>query len=400
MAISSTCDALIVGAGPAGAAAAWALARAGLHVVLADRHSFPRDKVCGDALIPDALGAIDTIGLRPAIDAESARLRELRVYAPSGAHVSLAGDFCCLPRVRFDELLVDAARAAGATIAERMTAVAPLVDRGRVSGAAFTSSSGTADVRASMTLLATGANATAMSAFGLQAPLRPNAVAGRAYFRVPERIASRFQYLCIAYQESLCPGYGWIFPGPDRRFNVGVGFFSRGDGPPRSLRDLWTRFTSTFEPAAALVNGSEQVAEFRGAPIRTGLSNATFGRPGLLAIGESAAMTYPATGEGIGKAMESGLLAARLVAEALSGRRPADDVHQAYEAEFLARHGSRYRAYAIAEACSSRPWLVNYLARRANAGRFVQRELQALVTERGDATRLFSIRGLVTSLFA
>jgi hypothetical protein len=98
--------------------------------------------------------------------------------------------------------------------------------------------------------------------------------------------------------------------------------------------------------------------------------------------------------------MESGLLAAGMVIEALSSRDTPAEIHAAYEAEFRKRYGARYRAYAIGQACSSRPWLVNYLAWRANAGRFVQGELQGLVTERGDARRLLSIRGLITSLFA
>src|SRR5690242_308909 len=104
MTIASSCDALVLGAGPAGSAAAWALARAGLDVVLVDQHSFPRDKVCGDALIPDALGAIQAMGLRSVVDAEAAHLPELRVYAPNGTFISLTGDFCCMPRARFDAL--------------------------------------------------------------------------------------------------------------------------------------------------------------------------------------------------------------------------------------------------------------------------------------------------------
>jgi flavin-dependent dehydrogenase len=130
------------------------------------------------------------------------------------------------------------------------------------------------------------------------------------------------------------------------------------------------------------------------------LSGACFGKPGLVAIGESAAMTYPGTGEGIGKAMESGLLAAQMIIDRFASGDRAIDVHAQYEAEFRKRHERRYKAYALAQSCSSRPWLVNYLAWRANAGQFVQRELQALVTERGDAATLFSIRGLITSLFA
>jgi flavin-dependent dehydrogenase len=111
-------------------------------------------------------------------------------------------------------------------------------------------------------------------------------------------------------------------------------------------------------------------------------------------------MTYPGTGEGIGKAMESGLLAAQMIIDRFAAGNPVIDVHAQYEAEFRKRHERRYKAYALAQSCSSRPWLVNYLAWRANAGQFVQRELQALVTERGDAATLFSIRGLITSLFA
>lgn len=67
MTSASTYNVLVIGAGPAGSAAAWALARAGLRVALVDQQSIPRDKVCGDALIPDALGAIDDMGLRAAI---------------------------------------------------------------------------------------------------------------------------------------------------------------------------------------------------------------------------------------------------------------------------------------------------------------------------------------------
>ena len=94
MAVDS--EVLVIGAGPAGAAAAHTLARAGVDVVLADRRPFPRDKVCGDALIPDALHAHDDIGLRgPVLEAareqrsmrgrswrEASRFRRAGIQAP------------------------------------------------------------------------------------------------------------------------------------------------------------------------------------------------------------------------------------------------------------------------------------------------------------------------------
>jgi geranylgeranyl reductase family protein len=391
-------DALVVGAGPAGSTAAWALARSGLRVALADRASFPRDKVCGDALIPDALAAVGCVGLRGAIDAEAIHLHELRVYAPSRRFVRLGGSFAALPRVRFDRLLVEAAAGAGVEVVERHEAVAPLLSEGRVTGARFRTGNGERDIAAAVTLLATGANATAMSAFGLPASLKPNAVAGRAYFQVPPRIADQFTHLCIAFERSLLPGYGWIFPGPHARFNVGVGYFA-ADRNARRLHDLWDRFIADFEPAAEIVRQSTPLTEFRGAPLRTGLAGACFGRPGLLALGEVVAMTYPATGEGIGKAMESGLIAAEFVAEAAAGRRAHDRLHEAYEAEFRRRFASRYAAYRKAEDWVSSAWLLNLLAWRANSGQFARRQLESLIAEQGAAERLFSRKGLLAAIF-
>lgn len=398
MARTSTYDALVIGAGPAGSAAAWALAGRGLRVALVDQHTFPRDKVCGDALIADALGALDAMGLRAAVEAASVQLPELRIFAPGGRHVSLRGEFSCIPRLHFDHMLAQAAVAAGATLLEGTTATAPLSEAGRVAGAALRSAAGPLTIDASFTLLATGANATMMRAFGVQAPMKPNAAAGRAYFRVPCRIAQECNYLCIAYDQSFCPGYGWIFPGPDHRFNLGVGLFAERRADAQGLQHLWRRFISGFEPAAAILSRSEQLTGFRGAPMRTGLSVATSRRPGLLVLGEAAGTTYPATGEGIGKAMESGLLAAQLVSDVFEGRMAAATVHETYASEFRTRFLARYRAYGVAQTWAARPWRLNLLARRANRGSFVCTELESLIAERGDPGHLFSTRGFLVAL--
>ena len=390
------CDVLVVGAGPAGATAACALSRSGLRVVLADQHGFPRDKVCGDALISDALGALATLGLRDRVAGEAAHGHELRVIAPSGEPVPLAGEFSCVPRERFDAVLCEAAREAGASFMAGMTALAPIERGARVSGARFRTASGEVDVDAAVTLLGTGANATVLDAFGLDVPKQPGAVAGRAYFQAPAHVAAEFPALTIAFDREWCPGYGWIFPSPGHRFNVGVGLFSGARRP--SLRDFWEFFTSRFAPAAAILRASRQVTPFRGAPMRTGLADARFGRPGLLAIGEAAAVTYSATGEGIGKAMESGLIAAAMAADVVAGRRAVERAHDEYGEEFRRRFASRYRAYSAAQRWAAHPSVLNFLAGRANSGRFAREELQELVAERGNPQRLFSKLGLLKAL--
>ena len=401
MQVSSTvvpteCDVLIAGAGPAGCAAARSLAQRGLRVILADQRAFPRDKVCGDGLISDALGALEALGLLARVTQCAVHTRELRIYPPSRRPVSISGEFACVPRQDLDLLLWDAAADAGAICRSGLTALAPLESGGRVAGVRFGGSAGQEDIRASVTILATGANATVLGAFGLGAPGRPSSVAGRAYFSAPADVMAQWPCLLIAFERQWCPGYGWIFPSPGNRFNIGVGLFA-GEST-RRLREFWHAFVTGFPPAASIVRASTQVSPFKGAPLRTGLTGAQFGRPGLLAVGEAASMTYSATGEGIGKALESGMLSAAMAAECIAGQRSVDTLHEEYGQEFRRRFLFRYKAYAVAQAWAAYPLILNILAARAAAGRFARAELEALIAERGDAHRLFSKRGLLSAL--
>jgi geranylgeranyl reductase family protein len=393
---ASSCDVLIIGAGPAGAAAAHVLASAGVAVTIADQRAFPRDKVCGDALIRDSLDALAFLGLSAAVQREAWHGHELRLYAPDGAYVSLNGDLACLPRERFDQILFDAAVAAGATFVQG-TATAPHLDGERIGGALFKDGSSEWRIEARYTLLATGANATILDAFGLPVEPKPDAVAGRAYYIASPDVVAEFSYLAIVYQRSWCPGYGWMFPGPNGRVNVGVGLFGRSAEHGR-LHEFFADFIATFPPAARLVQHATLDREFRGAPIRSGLNREVFGRPGLLALGEAVASTYSATGEGIGKAMESGLLAAELVRDALNGRRSSSGLEQAYRRRFTRRYSSRYQASRVALKWARYPTLLNVLARRANRGTFVKEQLEGLLAERGNPAVLFSPSGLLTSL--
>jgi len=106
-------DVIVVGAGPAGCAAAIVLARQGCRVVLLERAPLPQHKTCGDCLLPDALRHLDALGVGADVRGEGLALSRLEVTAPGGRAVSLAVPAITLPRPRLHALLQAEARRAG-----------------------------------------------------------------------------------------------------------------------------------------------------------------------------------------------------------------------------------------------------------------------------------------------
>jgi geranylgeranyl reductase family protein len=396
-------DILIIGAGPAGSAAACILAAQKRDVLLVDRCTFPRDKVCGDALIPDALNALERLGLKHRVLAESRASSSVRVYAPGGRHVSADVELGCLPRRCLDDLLLRAAIASGATFAAPYALCAADEHQGSVAGARFVHAQhgDTLAVKANFTLLATGAALRPLEIFSVAQRRSASARAARIYVRVPRPLAEATRHIAISIDRHICPGYGWIFPGPDDVFNIGVGYFtdSRRAPPTTNPRLLLARFLANFAPAREIMSSAQTLCDVRGAPLRTGLSGAALSRPGLLVLGEAAGLTYSFTGEGIGKAIESGIAAGEIVSRARNASRTArDEAAREYATTIRRRFDARFRAYRAAQAWLARPALSDFLAWRGNAGTYVGEQLRSLLLEISDPGALFSLAGVLKAL--
>lgn len=380
-------DIIIIGAGPAGCAAARTLAQGGWRVGLFDKAHFPREKTCGDALIPDAHLALDKLGLRERVEQLSYPTRALRLISFDGSEVSVCGRTAVTPRFKLDELLLEAAREVGVTFLPGHDFQSVVDEGGRHYSVEFTADSGKVEVRAPWVLLATGANAAPVARAGLLERHDPSSFAVRQYVRNP-RLARDFNELVFIFDHRIRGGYGWIFPGPDGVFNIGIGYFGSAEKNSRLRRD-YAQFIAHHPLAQDLMSDGEVVSPLKGAPLRTGLTGTRFAEGGLLATGECVGTTFPLTGEGIGKALETGVLAAEtLLKHASQGRA---SVAAAYSARMSALK-PKYDAYRKAELLLRWPWLANTLVRRANRGEYMRTRLEALFNETADPANLFRWR--------
>jgi len=400
-ALPSSCDVLVIGAGPAGSASAITLARAGFDVVLVDQHPFPRDKVCGDGLIPDAHKALARLGVLDAVLALAQPATHVGCIGPRGGRIDVPGTLAVLPRKELDLVLCRAAVAAGARMFAPVRFDSTIEQDGRVIGASLKSGDGLQELRATWVLLATGAVPQALMAAGMSTRHTPSGIALRGYVKNP-RMVGRIDKLEIVWHRALSPGYGWIFPCRDGVFNVGVGVADshderRGDKLAKkeiNLRHVFDDFTRIYAPARELVDGGEWIGPLKGAPLRCTLEGAAYSRPGLIVTGEAAGSTYSFSGEGIGKAMETGILAAEAIVDGRDAARDERDVRARYEAGLLGLK-PRFDLYAKANKVNRHPWLADLLIWRAKKSERLLRRMSGVLNETSNPGHLVTVKGML-----
>jgi geranylgeranyl reductase family protein len=407
------CEVLVIGAGPAGSAAAQKLAAAGLDVLLVDQHDFPRDKVCGDGLIPDTHAAFKRLGVFDEVTALAQPVRHVRCVGPRGGHIDIPGTLSVLPRKVLDHVLVRAAQRAGAVLATPLRFESPLVEKDRVVGAVLRRGGDRFEVRAAFTVLATGAVPAGLMAAGLCDRHTPSGVALRGYVK-NDAMVGRITQLQLAWHPRMRGGYGWIFPAPGGLFNIGAGLTGshvqqrsgRGKRDSVNLKQFFQAFCEVYAPAAELMATGTLQGELKGAPLRCSLIGGRWSRPGLLATGEAAGSTYAFSGEGIGKAMETGMLAAQALLHERSvwapqGANPAaaDAAVQAhYQAAMLALK-PKFDLYETASHVNHHPWLADLVVWRGRRSPRILNRLSGVLEETQNPGRLFTWSGIRKLMF-
>jgi geranylgeranyl reductase family protein len=363
-------DVVVVGAGPAGSVAAFVLARGGARVALVDKARFPRDKACGDLVGPRGVRVLSDLGLEGAVGASSASdpgpLGDMLVVGPTGRRVTLPsapgmsypGYALAIPRVELDASLRDAAAGAGA---ETVTARAEgsVWEGARVAGVEL---SGERRIAAEFVIGADGATSAIADAAGLVDHRRALwGFALRAYLEQEGDAAERqtaergaaakgeAELPAIvmwepAKRRALC-GYGWVFPGPRGRSNLGLGVGTLGDRKKGAeATRLFERFFAHMADIGIVPRHAPLPQKRLGGWLKMGMAGTNPAGRGVLLVGDAAGLVNPLQGEGIAHAMTSGRCAAETI---LSAPGEAEDL---YRRALRAAHLPYQRIAAVAQS--------------------------------------------------
>ncbi len=368
-------EVLVVGAGPAGAAAGYWLARHGHDVTIVEKKTFPREKTCGDGLTPRAVKQLDDMGL----SSELARYHRYHGLRATGAGRELELQWPSHPvypqhgyvvrRRELDTFVAENAVRAGATLRAGTEALQPIVDRGFVRGAVVATEGPngdtvTSELRAELTIVADGANSRFGRALGTYRTREwPYGTAIRTYWQSPRHAEPWIESALDVKDRngSPMPGYGWIFPVGDGTVNVGVGLLS-------TFRDFkGVNTTHLLDAYARQIADRWQIDPDRpeGRPtsgrIPMGGSVGPKAGPTYLVVGDAAGSVNPFNGEGIDYAYETARLAADVIHEALVEGDPT--ALQRYPKLLDDTYGQYFKVARLFARIIGRPALMRELTR-------------------------------------
>lgn len=390
---------LIIGGGPAGAAAAQVLADAGISCVVVERQTYPRPKTCGDVLDPAAVHQLAILGVEAHdlpgvrrldhIRSHHGRRTQMRRWpaAPHGGTEAWA-----VTRETLDHVLISRAHASGAQILAGHEAVAPLVERGFVRGASVRSTDGElTEISAEYTLVADGANSRFGRSLGTYRNRNwPYATSIRGYWALdPAAPTGESEPSGVdLYLDLRGPddrpllGYGWAVPLTDGILNIGLTVVSTSHGF-RSLNTstLLTHLAARVGQDLPLASASPLSPPVSGR-IPLGGSVGPSGGPTHLVVGDATGAANAITGAGVEYAIATGRVAGAVMAEACAS---GDATRlQLYPQAIRDRFGSTQRWGRLATQLCAQPRVLTPVLRHLAGGSVISDRIWAFALNGGE----------------
>ncbi len=375
-------DIIICGAGPAGSTCALALGQSGLKVALIDKSSFPRDKICGDAVAPYVPAVLGTINPAYKTAFQQFRAKErvtiLRVVAPNTKAVDLhfptEGAICM--RTNLDNFLFElAAQLPNVTtfLGQAIKEVQSNAEETMVSLQDGNS------IHAQIVVGCDGAQGIVSKKLtDNQIDLKHNSAAVRAYYKNVKGIPN--QTFELHYLKDLMPGYFWIFPLPDGQANVGLGMLSQTVSEQKiNLRKALPQIIAKTPYLNKRFEEAELISSIKGFGLPLGSRKVCISGQRFMLCGDAASLIDPLSGEGIGQAIISGRYAGWQAIKCFEKNDFSAAVMLDYNKMVYDKLWREHRLHYLTQcAISNRPWVINGFANIALKSNFMMRLFQKM----------------------
>jgi menaquinone-9 beta-reductase len=368
----------IIGAGPGGASAALFLAKQGIPCMLVDKATFPRDKICGDALsgkVVEVFKKLDpTIVNRLALDPSTLDSWGVTFVAPNrkGLRVPFKKEFdktqqqspgFIAKRLDFDDFLVEECRKhASIHLIEGLA----LTEFERQDGKWLCKAEDGRSVIADLILCADGAHSRFAKVIGkMEMEPKHNCAGLRAYYKGVKGL-DQDNFIELHFIKDFLPGYFWIFPLPNGMANVGVGMRSdKVSAKKVNLKQQMLALIANDPVMKERFADAELVGGVKGFGLPLGSKKRPISGEGFMLIGDAASLIDPFTGEGIGNALYSGMFAALQAAKCLQSGDFSAQAMKEYDQVTYGRLWEELKLGHRMQRLVNYPWLFNLVVNKA-----------------------------------
>lgn len=374
-------DVIIAGAGPAGTACALALRKHHLKVALIDAHSFPRDKVCGDAIPYRAVKTIQQIApeLYGQLKNEPVLMpsKGCRIVSPSGKEIEICFrlEGYISKRIEFDNLLLQhllKTKAVDFYSQEKIESVKSSKEKTEVV-------TGKRKLSSKLIIGCDGAHSEVRkNLMGNSIDPKHYCGAVRGYFQKIENVKAGMMEIHLLKQ--LPYAYFWIFPLPGGWANVGLGMLSKKIAEQKiNLRMAMHDLISGNSPIASRFKNAILYGEITGFGLPLGSLQSKLSGNRFMLCGDAGSLIDPATGEGIGNAMLSGMLAAQQAVKCFEKNDFSDTFLSSYDKEVYCRLGNEFKSkYRLQQLIGSKPYLADRAISAAQKFPWLKKQMQKL----------------------
>ena len=358
-------DVIIVGAGPSGCTTALALKDAGLKVALFDKKSFPRDKVCGDAIPGRAIKTLRSISPEfteafKAVDLGYKNTRTKMVYNKKSLSFNWVAEAYTCARIDFDNFLYELVKVHTDTEVFLNSSLSNInIQQNKVS---VTEENSGVVYEAKIIIGADGAQSVIAKQLAKRTIDRDHHVASvRAYYHnVSDTVSNTTE---VFYDKRFPAGYLWVFPLPGNKSNVGFGMLSSTIAAKKiNIRQTFYQFIEQNEALALRFNEASQTGKLEGYGLPLGSKRVQISGDHFILVGDAASLIDPLSGDGIGNAMLSGQLAAAQVMRSFTNNDFTARHHLQYDDSLFMAIGKelniRYRAQKI---IAKMPFILDFI---------------------------------------